>query len=112
MITFLLSCGYSSNHVGIARAISTVFELSATWIAPKVIKRIGAVRAGSMPCFSKMLWLAGGVSLLFADVKGLKKMDVTVASGLVGGVILSRVGLWGFDLRAQSIIQEVSLSRP
>jgi iron-regulated transporter 1 len=46
MITFLLAVGYTSFYVGIARTISTIFELSATWIAPRVQKQIGAVRGG------------------------------------------------------------------
>ena len=108
MIVYLLSSGYTSSQVGIARTISTVFEISATWIAPRVIKRMGAVRGGIYALCWQMLWLASGVSWLFADGEGLRKMDVSVASGLVGGVILSRVGLWGFDLSAQSMIQEVS----
>lgn len=46
MITFLLAIGYTSYAVGAARAVSTIFELSATWIAPKVQQHIGAVRGG------------------------------------------------------------------
>jgi iron-regulated transporter 1 len=46
MITFLLNSWYTSVHVGIARTVSTAFELSATWIAPRLMTRIGAVRGG------------------------------------------------------------------
>src|SRR6266536_752277 len=44
MITFLLSAGYSSIHIGIARTVSVAFEISATWIAPVVMARIGPIR--------------------------------------------------------------------
>ena len=58
-----------------------------------------------------MICLAGGLSWFFAANGGEKFISertkkLFAASGLVGGVILSRVGLWGFDLSVQSIIQE------
>lgn len=108
MITFLLSSGYNSFHVGIARTISTIFELSATWVAPRVMKRIGAIRGGIWFLAWQMAWLAGGISWFFGEGEAHGSMRVFAASGLVGGVILSRVGLWGFDLCAQTIIQDVS----
>jgi len=46
IVVYLLSVGYSSTVVGLARMISTIFELTATWIGPKVIGRIGPVRSG------------------------------------------------------------------
>src|ERR1700722_15241816 len=46
MITYLLTVGYNSIHIGIARTVSVAFEISATWIAPIVMARIGPVRAG------------------------------------------------------------------
>jgi iron-regulated transporter 1 len=106
MITFLLAVGYTSIYVGVARTISTIFELSATWIAPRIQKRIGAVRGGIWFLSWQMVWLAGALSWFFAGSEGLARTGVFAASGLVGGVILSRIGLWGFDLCAQSIVQE------
>lgn len=112
MITFLLSAGYTSIHVGVARTVSTIFELSATWIAPRLTNRIGAVRGGIWFLTWQMAWLAGGVSWFFANSQthGDTKEKVFTVSGLVGGVILSRMGLWGFDLCAQTIIQDVRSS--
>ena len=37
-----------------------------------------------------------------------KDRSVVLASGLVGGTILSHLGLRGFDLSVQLIVQEVS----
>ena len=106
MITFLLSVGYTSIYVGVTRTISTVFELSATWIAPKIQRHVGAVRGGIWFLTWQMLWLAGGLSWYFASGAPLTGHEIFAASGLVGTVILSRIGLWGFDLCAQSIVQE------
>lgn len=105
MITFLLSVGYNSFHIGIARTISTVFELSATWAAPKLMDKIGPIRAGIWSLSWQMIWLAAGVSWFFADKSQNRTSSIEAVSGLVGGVILSRVGLWGYDLSAQTIIQ-------
>lgn len=106
MVTYLLSAGYSSTQIGAARTASVVFEVLATWVAPWLIGLIGPVRAG--------LWLSGWqltmltigtmVFLLYED------RPLLSASGLVGGTILSRLGLRGFDLCVQLLIQEVRYS--
>ncbi|TAQ83486.1 hypothetical protein B7494_g8193 [Chlorociboria aeruginascens] len=106
MITFLLAIGYTSYAVGAARAVSTIFELSATWIAPKVQQHIGAVRGGIWFLTWQMIWLAVGLAWFFASDESLTGNKIFAASGLVGAIILSRVGLWSFDLCAQSIVQE------
>lgn len=108
MVTFLLSSGYNSFHVGIARSVSTIFELSATWIAPRLSKAVGPVRGGLWSICWEMVWLAGGVGWYLGEYNRSKERMVLTTSGLVGGVALSRVGLWGFDLCAQNIIQDVS----
>lgn len=108
MITFLLSVGYTSTHVGIVRTISTALELSATWIAPRLIGRIGAIRAGIWSLSWQMIWLAGGLSWFFTYWAKSGGSGILAASGLVGGVALSRIGLWSFDLCAQNIVQDVS----
>ncbi|RTE85378.1 hypothetical protein BHE90_000009 [Fusarium euwallaceae] len=78
MVTYLLSAGYSSVQIGFSRTLSVVFEVLATWIAPWLMGRIGVVRDKSL----------------------------LSASGLVVGTILSRLGLRGFDLCIQLIVQE------
>ncbi|KAF7328398.1 Solute carrier family 40 protein [Mycena venus] len=65
MITYLISVGYTSLYVGLARTISTVFELSATWIAPRLMKRLGIIRSGIWSLSWQMIWLAAGVSWFF-----------------------------------------------
>jgi iron-regulated transporter 1 len=107
MITYLLSAGYSAAHVGVARTLSVAFEISATWIAPKVMSRIGPIRAGIWFISWHMLCLAAGAGIFW----GVDSPFIA-ASGLVGGTILSRVGLWGFDLSGQIIVQEVRMFRP
>ncbi|KAJ9156801.1 Iron-regulated transporter [Coniochaeta hoffmannii] len=106
MVTYLLSIGYTSLHVGIIRFISTIFELSATWIAPWLMRRIGVVRSAIWSLSWQMIWLAAGAGWFFADIRGQGTGSIAAATGLVVGVAFSRVGLWSYDLCAQSIIQE------
>lgn len=102
LVTYLISAGYNSFHIALVRTLSVIFELSATWIAPRVMKRINPARAGMWFLSWQMLWLGAAVSFFWAE-----HVSIIAASGLVAGSILSRIGLWGYDLCAQFIIQEV-----
>ena len=104
MVTYLLNAGYTSFHIALVRTLSVIFELSATWIAPMLMRRVLPVRVGMWFLSWQMIWLGGAVSFFWTE-----GTSIVAASGLVGGTILSRVGLWGFDLCVQFIIQEVSL---
>lgn len=112
MITYLISVGYTSYHVGIARVGSSMFEISATWAAPYLMKKIGVVRAGIWSLAWQMACLAGALGWYFCDFKGLGTNSIFSATGLAIGVALSRMGLWGYDLSAQNIIQDVSSLSP
>lgn len=101
MITYLLSAGYTALHVSLLRLVSTAFELSATFAAPRLMHRIGPVRAGLWFLNLQMLCLAPAVAGFW-----LAGTPAWAAACLVGGTVVSRVGLWGFDLSAQVLIQE------
>lgn len=103
MVTYLLSSGYTSSQIAVMRTISVAFEVLATWIGPWVMKKIGAVRAGLWFLSWQLGCLTLGVSIFWRYADNI--LLSTLA--LVGGSILSRVGLWGVDLSAQVIIQEV-----
>lgn len=104
MITYLSAMGLSSALIGGLRGISTIFELSATWIAPKLIARIGLVRAGMWFLNWEIACVA--VACLFL---WLNHSTTTTVVGTISAVIASRVGLWGYDLCAQNIVQDVCL---
>ncbi|KAL6871889.1 Ferroporti-1 [Trichoderma novae-zelandiae] len=103
MVTYLLSSGYSSLQIGIARTFGVTFEVLSTWAAPWLMARIGAVRAGLWMSSWQVVMLAAGVCV-FWMYEG--EDSIVSASGLVGGTVLSRLGLRGFDLCVQLIIQE------
>jgi iron-regulated transporter 1 len=102
MVTYLLSVGYNSIHIAIARTVSVAFEISATWIAPAVMGRMGPVRTGLWFISWQMMCLAGAAAFFWGS-----NVSMISTFALVGGTILSRIGLWGFDLCTQIIIQEV-----
>ncbi|KAL7934446.1 Ferroporti-1 [Trichoderma chlorosporum] len=103
MVTYLLSPGYTSLQIGIARTLGVIFEVLSTWAAPWLMGRIGAVRAGLWMSSWQVLMLAVGVCIFWMFEA---KNPLISASGLVGGTVISRLGLRGFDLCIQLIVQE------
>ncbi|KAF2722816.1 putative Ferriportin iron efflux transporter [Polychaeton citri CBS 116435] len=101
MTTYLLSLGIPSTMVGLIRAVSATFELSATWLAPFVINRIAAVRAGIWFINWQLFCVALSCMFFWLDLT-----PAVAATGTISAVIASRVGLWSFDLSAQLIVQE------
>ncbi|KAF3386316.1 Solute carrier family 40 member 1 [Penicillium rolfsii] len=102
MVTWLLSTGYNSTQVAFTRTLAVALEVLATWVAPWLMGRIGPTRAGLWLASWQITCLAGG----FAIFQHFSSQPFLSASGLVGGVILSRLGLRGLDLCAQILVQE------
>lgn len=103
MVTYLLASGYTPLYVGLARTASTVFELSATWIAPRLMGRIGVVRGGIWSLSWQALWLTAATAVFWASPASGSLVGATC---LAAGVAFSRIGLWGYDLCSQSIVQD------
>lgn len=101
MITYLIALGLSSSLIGVLRGVAAVFELSATWIAPRVMRYMGPIRAGIWFLNWQFFCVAAACLCLWLDLG-----TVAAATGTVACVIASRIGLWGFDLSAQIIVQE------
>lgn len=104
MVAFLLFQGRSPIEVGLMRTVSVIVELATTFIAPPIMGKAGPTRSG----LGFVYWqaLALGVAVYFSYP--LLSSTARVSTGalyLVVGVILSRIGLWGFDLCVQIIIQ-------
>ncbi|CAF9928579.1 hypothetical protein IMSHALPRED_007691 [Imshaugia aleurites] len=102
MVTYLLSVGLSSVQIGVLRTLSTAVEISATWLAPIAMNRVGPLRGGLWFINWQMACVVGAFGTFW-----VMRSPSFAASVLVVGVIASRVGLWGFDLCSQIIIQEV-----
>ena len=101
LIAYLLALGTPASVIGLLRGVSTIFELSATWLGPKVMERIGPIRAGIWFLNWQIACVGVACALFWLNCSTL-----VTAAGVVSAVIASRVGLWGFDLSAQIIVQE------
>ena len=101
MITYLIAMGVQSSLIGLLRGISALFELSATWIAPSIMGRIGPIRSGIWFINWEIVCVAVACMFFWLD-----NYPTLAAIGTVTAVIASRLGLWGFDLSAQIIVQE------
>jgi iron-regulated transporter 1 len=103
--TYMLSINFTSLEVSLIRVMAVISELLATCFAPCLIRQIGQVRCG--------LWSVNWQSLtLAASVAAFAWFGYTTSSAsyaLTVGIVASRVGLWGFDLAVQDIVQEVSV---
>lgn len=101
MTTYLRAIGLSSGIIGLLRGIAALSELSATWLGPKIMDRIGPIRAGIWFLNWQMLCVATACAFFWLDTS-----PAVVAAGTISAVVASRLGLWGFDLSAQIIVQE------
>jgi len=102
MVSYLVSVGLTSSQIGLLRTLSTGLEMSATWLAPMAMDRVGPLRAGLWSVHWQMVCTAAAVTVIW-----VAHSPMIGALGLVAGVIMSRVGLWSFDLCVQIIVQEV-----
>lgn len=102
--TYLLATGYTSISVSLLRLLAVISELLATLLAPMLTQRIGPIRSGLWSINWQVLWLTFGV-LTFLWYDGTWWAGAGVTFGIIG----SRLGLWGFDLSVQFLVQEVSL---
>lgn len=115
MIIFLLSIkgpkdtqlAFPTTSIGLLRTLAVTFEMLATWLAPAIMKRVGPTRAGLWTISWQLIFSSIAVSLNWYI-----QPSYISAWLLVSGVILSRVGLWSFDLCVQIIVQEVRLPTP
>ncbi len=90
--------------VSLLRLAAVLSELSATCFAPHLIRRIGVIRAGLWSINWQVVSLVIGV-LGFVGLASEHRVEAGAA--LTAGIVLSRLGLWGFDLAVQDIVQEV-----
>lgn len=106
MVTYLLHSGFTSLEVSYMRIGSVAAELCGTWAAPLIMNRIGPIRSGLWFLNWQFCCLAGAAAAFV-----LWDSNSRLAAGsLIVGVALSRVGLWGFDLSVQFLVQDVSAS--
>ena len=109
MTTYLLTFPtLTPSIIGGIRTIATIFELASTWLAPYLIARIGPTRAGIWCLSFQIACLSISISTFFFHNTTTTTHSNPLASTtylLITSIILSRIGLYSFDLIAQLIIQ-------
>ena len=106
MTAFLLAIQepkITSGMVGMLRTASTLLEVSSTFAAPRLMSKIGPVRAGMWFLLWQAIFLSPAVCLLWYSFSHFPQAAISV---FIAAVTISRLGLWSFDLCAQVIIQE------
>ncbi|EAL91323.1 putative iron-regulated transporter [Aspergillus fumigatus Af293] len=103
MVTYLLHMGFDPLQVSCMRIGAVLAELSGTWAAPFIMGRIGPIRSG-LWFLNWQLGCLATAAVAFALYDSNSRL---VAVSLILGVALSRIGLWGFDLSVQFLVQEV-----
>ncbi|OOF93201.1 hypothetical protein ASPCADRAFT_54072 [Aspergillus carbonarius ITEM 5010] len=102
MVTYLLHTGFTPLQVSGMRIGAVIAELSGTWAAPFIMGKIGPIRSGLW----FLNWQFGCLVAAVAAFAFLDNQSQVVAVSLIVGVALSRIGLWGFDLSVQFLVQE------
>jgi iron-regulated transporter 1 len=105
MVTYLLHTDFTSLQVSYMRIGSVAAELSGTWTAPIIMNKIGPIRSGLWFLNWQFVCVAAA-AVAFAVWDSDSRI---VAGTLIVGVAMSRIGLWGFDLSVQFLVQEVRL---
>ncbi|PKY03533.1 hypothetical protein P168DRAFT_269833 [Aspergillus campestris IBT 28561] len=102
MVTYLLHTSFTPLQVSVMRVGAVAAELSGTWAAPLLMNRIGPIRSGLW----FLNWQLGSLAAAVAAFAWTNSQSLVVAASLIAGVALSRIGLWGFDLSVQYLVQE------
>ena len=106
MIAFLSQYSdFSTPLIAGLRAIAVIIGIVATFLSPPVIRWIGSVRSGIWFLSWQTIFLSPVLVTIFLPLS--KKLQGGL---LVGFVSISRLGLWGFDLSEQFLVQQVSSS--
>ena len=100
MITFLLYTGLSSLYVGIAQGISSLCGVVGTLLYPPMMKRMGNNLTGIAAAWFQF------ACLILASCSLYFKQDQWGVFLFLVGVIISRFGLYTFDLAAVRIVQD------
>lgn len=104
MTTYLLTFpSLTAPIIGLIRTTATCFELASTWLGPLLISRIGPTRAGIWCLSFQIACLSAGISTFFYPPTNSTSLPGVYL--LIASIILSRTGLYAFDLIAQLIIQ-------
>lgn len=101
MTAWLAASGFHAGHLGLARALAALFGILATTTTPHLVQRLGVESAGI-----RYIWFMWGCILMCTLAAFLAFKNPNFLWIVIASVILSRFGLWGFDLCITQMLQE------
>jgi solute carrier family 40 (iron-regulated transporter), member 1 len=104
MTAYLLSRGMSMSSVGLWRGLSAISGLCGTFVYRHLRQRFSLVSVGFVSILYQCVILSIGVVTLYLPTTLLSFS--TAMALLVGTVITSRIGLYGFDIAVTQLMQE------
>lgn len=109
MTAYVMILGIDPAVISLYRGVGEIFGVTATFAAPWMVKRLGWSSGYSAFLFIWFQLLFLVPSAIGASGWARRNLPAIVSSLLlVGGVGVSRLGLWGFDLSVQQLLQERS----
>lgn len=103
MISYLKMVGYADWSLGILRAVAGVSGIASTYILPHLSNKIGIVRSGLWAIWFETFSLVPVVLSLTSWFSASMWAPVM----LFGGMSISRIGLWIFDIAETIILQQM-----
>lgn len=107
MTAYVYWAGLSATSTGIARGLSALCGIAATYLAPAMFRFVDGPRsAGTLFAWiQNVCLLPAVVALLVCGPRGRETSANAAVYVLMVSVVASRVGLWGFDLSVTQMIQ-------
>ncbi|KAI0354576.1 hypothetical protein OH77DRAFT_1404701 [Trametes cingulata] len=99
MLSYFKAHAYSDPFLAGMRGLNVVAGLAGTLAMPYLERKLGLVRAGNWSIWSEVICLLPVLITLYVGAPSDgSRAPVWNAALLFGGMILSRIGLWAFDL--------------
>ncbi|KAI8067114.1 Ferroporti-1 [Gongronella butleri] len=103
MVSYLNMIGYSQWSIGLLRAIAGLAGVASTYVFPFLSSKIGVIRTGVWAVWFECFTLVPVVLSLTAVFQG----SVAGSIMLFGGMSVSRIGLWLFDIAVTILLQQL-----
>jgi iron-regulated transporter 1 len=101
MTAWLAASGFHAGHLGLARALAALSGIMATTTTPHLVQKMGVESAGV-----RYIWFMWACILPCTLAALSSHTHPKVLWAVIASVILSRFGLWGFDLCVTQMLQE------
>lgn len=102
MVSYLNMVGYTYWSLGILRAVAGIAGIASTYIMPYLSAKIGIIRTGIWALWFESFTLAPVV----LSLTSWGTQSVWGPFMLFGGMSLSRIGLWVFDIAETLLLQQ------